>query len=76
MAAFMVFHSTVNDPEKFVTYAKSVAATLLPYGGSVLARGKTKKVFSGEHMHSSIGILSFPGLEKAHDWYKSDGYRH
>jgi len=75
MTAFIIFHSTVNDPENFATYAKSVPATLKPFGGTVLARGKAEKIFSGDHGHASVGILSFPSLEEAHDWYESDAYQ-
>jgi len=75
MSAFMIFHSTVKDPDKFMVYAKSVPATLQPFGGSVLTKGKAEKVFAGKHTHQTVGVLSFPSLEKAHGWYESDAYQ-
>jgi len=75
MGAFLIFHSTVKDPDKFSSYAKAVPATLEPFGGTVLARGKAEKVFSGKHPHSSVGILRFHDLDKAHAWYESDAYQ-
>lgn len=75
MSAFMIFHSTVKDPDNFKAYAKSVAATLQPFGGSVLTKGKAEKVFVGKHTHQTVGVLSFPSLEKAHGWYESESYQ-
>lgn len=75
MSAFMIFHSTIKDPDNFMTYAKSVPATLEPFGGSVLTKGKAEKVFTGEHTHQTVGVLSFPSLEKAHGWYESEAYQ-
>jgi len=75
MTAFMIFHSTVKDPDNFMSYAKSVAATLEPFGGRVLTKGKAKKVFAGEHTHQTVGVLSFPNLENAHGWYESEAYQ-
>jgi len=75
MSAFMIFHSTVKDPDNFIIYAKSVPATLEPFGGSVLTKGKTEKVFTGEHTYKNVGVLSFPNLESAHGWYESEAYQ-
>jgi len=75
MTALMIFHSTVKDPDNFMTYAKSVPATLEPFAGSVLTKGKVEKVFAGEHTHQSVGVISFPSLENAHGWYESEAYQ-
>lgn len=75
MSAFMIFHSTVRDSEAFSNYAKSVPATLAPFGGTLLAKGKMEQVFTGEHRHVNVGILRFPDLDKAHAWYASEAYR-
>ena len=75
MTAFMIFHSTITNQENFVKYASSVPATLEPFNGYVLAKGKAQKVFSGDNRHATVGILKFPSLQEAHDWYESDAYQ-
>jgi uncharacterized protein (DUF1330 family) len=75
MSAFLIFHSTVRDPEKFQIYVSSVPATLKPFGGSLLTRGKSAKVLSGQHKHPTVGILKFSDLNQAHGWYESEAYQ-
>ncbi|TAL86023.1 MAG: DUF1330 domain-containing protein [Rhodanobacter sp.] len=75
MSAFIIFHSTVTDPDAFAGYAKSVPATLAPFDGTLLTKGKVERVFSGQHEHSNVGIIRFPELDKAHEWYGSEAYQ-
>lgn len=75
MSAFIIFHSTIKDPADFSTYASAVADTLKPYDGTVIKKGKTDKVLTGEHRFQNVGIISFPSLENAHDWYHSTPYQ-
>ena len=75
MSAFLIFHSTVRDAEKFQAYARSVPATLPPFDGSLLTKGKSARVLSGKHDHPTVGILKFSNLDKAHGWYESEAYQ-
>lgn len=75
MPACIIFHSTITDPEAFTQYAKAVPATLTPFGGTLLTRGKKERVLTGEHPHTNVGILRFPDLNKAHAWYASEAYQ-
>jgi len=75
MSAFLIFHSTVKDAEKFQGYAQAVPATLKPFHGELLARGKSAKVLSGVHNHPTVGILKFTDLNRAHGWYESEAYQ-
>lgn len=49
--------------------------TLVPFGGTLLAKGKMEQEFAGEHRYANVGIIRFPDLDKAHAWYASDAYR-
>lgn len=75
MSAFIVFHSTVTDQTMFADYARAVPATLAPFGGTLLAKGKMEKVLAGEHRHMNVGIIRFPTLDKAYEWYASEAYQ-
>lgn len=75
MSAFVIFHSTVKDPEKFQIYGKSVGATLKPFGGEIYLRGKVASVLAGDHGHKNVAVLSFPDAEAATGWYNSPEYQ-
>jgi uncharacterized protein (DUF1330 family) len=75
MSAFYVFHTTIKDPDKFQIYAKSVGATLEPFGGKVLMRGKVTEVMAGTHDRQNVVILTFPDRDAALGWYRSDAYQ-
>ncbi len=75
MTAFIVFHGTIKDTEKFGEYAKAVPPTLKPFGGEVFLRGKASKIVAGEHGHKICAILKFPDLKSASGWYESDAYQ-
>jgi uncharacterized protein (DUF1330 family) len=75
MSAFMIFHVTVNDPEKFQVYGQSVGPTLPPFGGSVAKRGKMVNVMAGSHDRKNVAILTFPDHASAEGWYNSPAYQ-
>ena len=75
MSAFLIFHSAIKNPEKFQVYAQAVPATLKSFGGTLMAKGKSARVLSGKHDHSTVGILKFSNLSQAHGWYESDAYQ-
>lgn len=75
MSAFYIFHTTINDQSKFLTYAKSVPATLTPFEGEVVTRGAVAEIVKGEHGHKIVAVLRFPDQEKAASWYKSEAYQ-
>ncbi len=65
----------VKDPAKLSVYVSKVGATLVPYGGKMLARGKVVKKFSGDVKHQIEAILEFPSPEEATGWYESEAYQ-
>ncbi len=75
MSAFYVFHVSVKDTDKFQQYAQQVPATLQPYGGEIIQRGKATQVLTGNHPHQAIGIISFDNIAQANHWYQSDAYQ-
>ncbi len=75
MNAFIVFHATVKDAEKFQSYKQSAWPTLAPYGGEVVQKGRKAAVLQGEHNHEVVVILQFPDLDAANAWYNSTDYQ-
>ena len=75
MAPLMSGTVQVKDPEKLKVYVSKVGATMTPYGGKMVARGKVVKQFSGEVKHQIEAIFEFPSPEEADAWYASDAYQ-
>ncbi len=75
MSAFIVFHSTIQDPQAFGEYAQAVGPTLAAFDGQIMLRGRLVEVLAGEHAHTGIGVLSFPDAEAARRWYHSEAYQ-
>lgn len=75
MAAYVVAHIEVTDPEGYAEYVKGVPSTIAKYGGRYLARGgKTDRLEGSAPVHRLV-ILEFPSVEKAREWYGSEEYR-
>lgn len=75
MAAYVIGHITVKDPEKFAQYRNSVPATLAPWGGEVLLRGRRVAVLAGQEDHSDVVAIQFPDAGAAEGWYRSPAYQ-
>jgi uncharacterized protein (DUF1330 family) len=75
MSAFIISQASVTDSDGYAEYAQSVPPTLGGYGGTILTKGKTGSVLSGENCVTHSAVLQFPDLEKAQSWYHSDPYQ-
>ncbi len=75
MAAYVIGHMTVKDSEKWTEYRSKVPATLAPWGGEVLFRGRKVAVLSGEHPYVDAVVLRFPDLKAVEGWYGSSAYQ-
>ncbi len=75
MAAHVIGHITVRDPEKFAEYRSKVPATLAPWGGEIILRGRRIAVLSGEHPHTDAVVIRFPDAKSAAGWYGSPAYQ-
>jgi uncharacterized protein (DUF1330 family) len=75
MAAYVIGHVTVKDPEKWAEYRMSVPATLAPWGGEVILRGRRIAVLSGTHLYTDTVVIRFPDAEAISRWYNSPRYQ-
>ena len=77
--AFLFWQGTPTDPKFMDEYIKKVDATLKPYGGEFLVRGKHAESghVSGnvEPPHAIVVVIQFEGMEKALAWKESDEYK-
>jgi uncharacterized protein (DUF1330 family) len=75
MAAYVIGHITVRNSEKFAEYRSKVPATLAPWKGEVILRGRRIAVLSGEHAHTDTVVIRFPDAGAATGWYGSPAYQ-
>lgn len=74
MAAYIMVQLTINDPEKFQTYAAQVPATIEKFGGRYMIRGGEYEVLEGEWPQRRHVVLEFPDKATARAWYDSEDY--
>jgi uncharacterized protein (DUF1330 family) len=71
MKAYVIAAETVNDQAMFDAYRKEVPATLVPFGGTFIARGGNLTTLEGEWPHPRLVIIEFPSRAAAEAWYGS-----
>jgi uncharacterized protein (DUF1330 family) len=71
--AYVIAEVEVTDPASFQQYVAQVPATLKPYHGKVVVRGKadTKE---GAAPNGNLVVLAFDNLDDAEGWYSSAAY--
>lgn len=74
-AAFIIGHISIKDPVKWAEYRDKVPATLAPWGGELVFRGKRLDVLAGEHRHSDVVVIRFPDREAVRRWFSSAAYQ-
>ncbi len=75
MAAYLVGHITVRDPELWKVYVAGVRDTLAPFGAEVVFRGRRASVLSGRHEHASAVVIRFPDRDALEGWFGSPSYQ-
>jgi uncharacterized protein (DUF1330 family) len=75
MAAYLIGHITVKNPELWKTYVDGVQKSLLPFAAEVVFRGKRSAVLAGEHHHQNAVVLRFPDQAALQNWYASAAYQ-
>lgn len=73
--AYAIGHITIKDEEKWAAYRSKVPATLKPWGGELVFRGKLSTVLSGDHKHTDAVVIRFPSLKALNDWHCSPEYQ-
>lgn len=74
-AYFMVQVKAKSLEELSVRYAQSAIASLLKFGGEMIAGTPAPTVLEGKWDGSWAAILHFPNMEMAQAWYNSAEYQ-
>lgn len=73
--ACLIGHITVKDEALWAEYRSKVPATLAPWGGELLLRGRRLAVLAGEHSHTDVVVIRFPDQASLSGWYASAAYQ-
>jgi uncharacterized protein (DUF1330 family) len=75
MPAYVIGQITIKDPDKWSAYRAQVPATLEPWKGQILFRGRTARVLSGECRFTDMVVLQFPDQDAVLGWHDSPAYQ-
>lgn len=73
--AYAIGHITIKLPEQWRDYCSKVPATLAPWRGEVVLRGRRLAVFNGLHDHTDTVVLRFPDAAAVAGWHASPAYQ-
>ncbi|NUU25679.1 MAG: DUF1330 domain-containing protein [Streptomycetaceae bacterium] len=75
MTAYAFAHiRSIDFTDDVATYVRKIDATLPAYGGRFLVHNKVPEVMDGV-FEGWLVLIEFPSVERAKDWYHSDGYQ-
>lgn len=73
--AYVVGRITVKSPAHWDDYRARVPATLVPFGGELVFRGRSDRTFAGHAPPADIVVIRFPSARAAADWHDSPAYQ-
>lgn len=74
MKAYIIVDVTITDPSRYEQYKALVPASLEPFGGKFIVRGGNAERLEGDWQPARIVVVEFPSLQKAKEWWASEGY--
>ncbi len=75
MAAYVIAHATIKDPEKLKEYGAVAGPSIKAAGGELISAAHVSDVLAGSHDHQRAVIIRFADAQAARDWYASDTYQ-
>ena len=75
MAAYLVGHITVRDPDLWQVYTTGVQKSLIPFEANLVFRGQRAAVLAGEHSYDQCAVIEFSDQGSLQEWFNSDAYQ-
>jgi uncharacterized protein (DUF1330 family) len=75
MAAYLIGHITVRNPELWKVYTAGVRGSLEPFGAEIVFRGRRASLLAGEFGHELAVVIQFPDHEALLCWHRSPAYQ-
>ncbi len=75
MAAYLIGHITVKDPDLWQVYIAGVQKSLVPFETDLVFRGQRAAILAGEHFHDQCVVIKFANQITIQEWYNSEAYQ-
>ena len=75
MAAYLVGHITVRDPDLWQVYTTGVQKSLIPFEAHLVFRGQRAAVLAGEHSYEQCVVIEFLDRGSLQEWFNSEAYQ-
>lgn len=75
MAAYIVAHLDITDPEPFNQYREQVPALIKQFGGRYVIRGGEAETLEGEWRVPRLVVIEFENAEAVKRFYNSPEYQ-
>jgi uncharacterized protein (DUF1330 family) len=72
---YVILTEDIQDPAGMAEYSAASAAPLIEHGGRVLVVDEDVEVLEGVWHGTRTVIVEYSSVEKARQWYRSDGYQ-
>lgn len=75
MRAYVIVEISIHDPELYEEYKKLTPASIAEFDGKFIVRGGRTVTMEGDWKPQRIVVSEFPSVERAVEWWHSDGYK-
>ena len=75
VAAYLVFHNRVHNPEKMQEYLSKVRETMASYNPEILVFAEHSEVIEGNTNLPRTIVMKFDSRDAAMAWYNSPAYQ-
>lgn len=75
MSYYVIGHIRVLDASRWADYRARVGATLAPFGGELVMRGRVDAVLAGDWTGTDTVVLRFADAASARGWHDSPAYQ-
>lgn len=73
-AAYVIAETSVKDQKLLERYKKLALPSVLKFGGQYLAASDGVEVLTGDWRPQRLGLVRFPDLQTALNWWNSPDY--
>ena len=74
MLAYVIVEVAIDDPVLYEEYKKLTPSAVAAYDGQFIVRGGQTFSMEGDWNPERIVVLEFPSVERAKEWWESEGY--
>jgi uncharacterized protein (DUF1330 family) len=75
MSAYVIVNVRITDPAAYAEYVKYTPGSIAEFGGRFVVRGGRAEKLEGDYEPHRVIVLEFDSLERAKEWWASEGYR-